>query len=67
MLKKRLIAVLILREGQVVQSIRFKHTNVIHFDPLNAIEAFSKWSVDEIVLLNVSRDRETGGERFQTK
>ena len=56
MLKKRLIAVLILRDGQVVQSIRFKHTNVIHADPLHAMEAFNKWSVDEIVLLNVSRN-----------
>ena len=32
MLKKRLISVLILRDGQVVQSVRFKHTNVIHYD-----------------------------------
>jgi len=55
MLKKRLIAVLILRDGQVVQSIRFKHTNVIHYDPVHAMEAFNKWSVDEIGLLNVSR------------
>lgn len=55
MLKKRLIAVLILRDGQVVQSIKFKHTNVIHYDPVHAMEAFNKWSVDEIVLLNVSR------------
>ncbi len=59
MLKKRLIAVLILRDGQVVQSIRFKHTNVIHYDPLHAMEAFNKWSVDEIVLLNVSRKAES--------
>jgi cyclase len=59
MLKKRMIAVLILRNGQVVQSVRFKHTNVIHYDPLHAMEAFNKWSVDEIVLLNVSRDRES--------
>jgi imidazole glycerol-phosphate synthase subunit HisF len=59
MLKKRLIAVLILRDGQVVQSIRFKHTNVIHYDPLHAMEAFNKWSVDEIVLLNVSRGAES--------
>ena len=59
MLKKRLIAVLILREGQVVQSIKFKHTNVIHYDPVHAMEAFNKWSVDEIVMLNVSRDPET--------
>lgn len=56
MLKKRLVAVLILRDGQVVQSVRFKHTNVIHYDALHAMEAFNKWSVDEIIILNVSRD-----------
>jgi len=56
MLKKRLIAVLILRDGQVVQSVRFKHTNVIHYDAVHAMEAFNKWAVDEIVILNVSRD-----------
>lgn len=55
MLKRRLIAVLIVRDGQVVQSVRFKHTNVIHYDPVHAIECFNKWAVDEIVLLNVSR------------
>lgn len=54
MLKKRLIAVLILRDGQVVQSVRFKHTNVIHYDPVHAVECFNKWAVDEIVMLNVS-------------
>lgn len=59
MLKKRLIAVLILRDGQVVQSVRFKHTNVIHYDPVYAMEAFHKWSVDEIVILNVSRDADS--------
>lgn len=58
MLKKRLIAVLILRDGAVVQSVRFKHTNSIHYDPVHAIECFNKWAVDEIVILNVSRDRE---------
>lgn len=56
MLKKRLIAVLILRDGQVVQSVRFKHTNVIHYDAIHAMEAFNKWAVDEIVILNVGRD-----------
>ena len=56
MLKKRLIAVLILRDGAVVQSVRFKHTNSIHYDPVHAIECFNKWAVDEIVILNVSRE-----------
>lgn len=63
MLKKRLIAVLILRDGQVVQSVRFKHTNVIHYDAVHAMEAFNKWAVDEIVILNVSRDR-TSRDKF---
>jgi cyclase len=56
MLKKRLIAVLIIREGRVVQSVKFKHTNSIHYDPVHAIECFNKWAVDEVVILNVSRD-----------
>ena len=56
MLKTRLIAVLILRDGQVVQSVRFKHTNVIHYDAVHAVECFNKWAIDEIVMLNVSRD-----------
>lgn len=59
MLKKRLIAVLLLRDGQVVQSVRFKHTNVIHADSVHAMEAFNKWAVDEIVILNVSREIES--------
>ncbi|MFW8600410.1 imidazole glycerol phosphate synthase subunit HisF [Desulfobacterota bacterium M19] len=54
MLKKRFIAVLIIRDGQVVQSVRFKHTNVIHYDPAHAVECFNKWSIDELVMLNVS-------------
>lgn len=63
MQKTRLIAVLIVRDGQVVQSVRFKHTNVIHYDPVHAMECFNKWAVDEIVILNVSRDGATR-ERF---
>lgn len=59
MLKKRLIAVIIVRNGQVVQSVKFKHTNVIHYDVLHAVETFNDWDIDEIVLLNVSKNAET--------
>lgn len=48
-----------MRNGQVVQSVKFKHTNIIHYDPVHAIESFNRWAVDEIVLLNVSRDMAT--------
>jgi cyclase len=56
MLKKRLIPVLILRDNQVVQSIQFRHTNVIHWNPAVAVDFFNVWAVDEIVLLDVSRN-----------
>ena len=55
-LKHRLIAVIIVADGRVVQSESFKHTNVIHYDAYHAVEAFNRWSVDEIVLINVSRE-----------
>lgn len=58
MLKKRLIPVLILRNGQVVQSVGFRHTNVLHWKPETAVDFFNKWAVDEIVLLDVSRTTE---------
>ena len=57
MLKNRVIAVITLRDGQVVQSIRFKHTDVIHYDAYHAVEAFNRWSVDEIILVDVSPSR----------
>lgn len=56
MLKKRIIPVIILRNGEVVQSVQFKHTNVIHKDPCYAVNFFSKWDADEIIILDVSRD-----------
>jgi imidazole glycerol-phosphate synthase subunit HisF len=62
MLKHRLIAVIIIRDGQVVQSEKFKHTNVIHYDAFHAVEAFNNWSVDEIILLNVSKSHSSQEE-----
>ena len=64
MIKTRLIAVIILRDGQVVQSVQFKHTNVIHYDAIHAIETFNRWSVDEIIFLDVSRS-DQGRQQFR--
>jgi imidazole glycerol-phosphate synthase subunit HisF len=57
MLKKRVIAVVTLRDGQVVQSVRFRHTNVIHYDAYHAVENFNRWAVDEIILIDISPAR----------
>lgn len=63
MLKKRLIPVLVLRDGTVVRSVQFRHTNIIHWKPSTAVDFFNKWAVDEIVLLDVSRDQ-SNREKF---
>ena len=62
MLKKRLIAVILVRDGRVVQSVKFKHTNVIHYDSIHAIESFNRWAIDEIVILNVSKTKDSQEE-----
>lgn len=59
MTKLRLIAVIIIRDGRVVQSEKFVHNHVIHYDATHAVESFSRWDVDEIVLINVSKTSDT--------
>lgn len=56
MLKKRLIPNIILNEGNVVQSINFKHTNVIG-NAITAVDFFNSWAVDEIIVIDVSRTK----------
>lgn len=63
MVRKRLIVSLLWRNGTIVQSVEFRHTNVVG-DPKVAIEFFNAWDADEIVLLNVSRE-DTDRERFR--
>lgn len=55
MTKKRLVSVIVTRDGRVVQSEQFKHNHVIHYDAIHAVKSFSRWDIDEIVILNVSR------------
>jgi cyclase len=57
MLKHRLIATLLCRNGRIVQSIGFNHTNVIG-NVITAVDFFNTWAIDEIVILDVSREKE---------
>lgn len=57
MLKKRLIACLIVREGLIVQSIGFNQYLPIG-RPKFPIEFVAKWDVDEIILLDISATAE---------
>ena len=53
MLKNRLIASLLIKDGLIVQSIGFKKYLPIG-KPRFPIEFVAKWDVDEIVLLDIS-------------
>lgn len=57
MLKKRLIACLIIKNGILVQSIGFNKYLPIG-DPKYTVELISRWDVDEIVLLDISAKNE---------
>ena len=62
MLTKRLIPSLLVRDGRIVQSVQFRHTNVIG-NVITAVDFFNGWAVDEILILDVSREH-TGREEF---
>ncbi len=53
MLKRRLIAVLLVDRGQIVQTRRFKRTNPVG-SPFTAVDFFNGWTVDEIAVLEIS-------------
>lgn len=57
MVKKRLIPVLLLREGMLVKSIAFKDYRPVG-NPLVAIDYFNTWEVDEIVFLDILPGKE---------
>jgi len=55
MLKKRLIPVLLLKNGQLVRSEAFSVHQIIG-DPVHEVARFSQWAVDELVYIDISED-----------
>ena len=58
MLKSRLVACLIMRDGMIVQSFGFKQYLPIG-SPKFAIEYVTRWDVDEIVFLDISATQQS--------
>jgi cyclase len=56
MLKKRIVAVLVVKEDIVVQSIGFHHYLPVG-KPTIAVEFLNQWGIDEIILLDISASR----------
>ena len=51
--KHRLIATLLVNNGVIVQTRRFKRTNMVG-NAFTAVDFFNTWSVDEIMVLDIS-------------
>jgi cyclase len=56
MLKKRIVAMLVVKDGIVVQSIGFKRYLPVG-KPAIAVEFLNQWGIDEIILLDISATR----------
>ena len=56
----RVIPVLLLHEGGLVKSVRFKN-HVYVGDPINAVKIFNEKEIDEIVVLDIDASKEKRG------
>ena len=63
-MRPRIIPVLLINEGQLVKSKRFKNENYIG-DPLNAVKVFNEKNADELVILDISATKNKRGPDFQ--
>ncbi|MCG7856218.1 AglZ/HisF2 family acetamidino modification protein [Flavihumibacter sediminis] len=59
----RVIPVLLLHDGGLVKSIKFKDYKYVG-DPINAVKIFNEKGVDEIVILDINASREQRGPDF---
>jgi cyclase len=64
MVKKRLIATLLYRDGKLVQSINFKHPMAIG-NAITKIDFYNTWTIDEIILLDISREKKDREQFFE--
>lgn len=64
MLQNRLIPCLLVKDDKLVKTVRFKNPQYIG-DPVNAIKIFNEKEVDEIIVVDISDDRQNSGPNFQ--
>ena len=57
MLKKRLIPCLFLMNGLVVRSEKFDFHQILG-NPLNQVERYNDWAIDELIYIDISRDNQ---------
>src|SRR6056300_498096 len=57
MLRKRIIPILLLDQKRLVKTIKFGKSKYIG-DPLNAIKIFNEKFVDELIILDISQNKQ---------
>lgn len=65
MVKRRLIATLLVHQGQIVQTRKFKRTNPVGY-AFTAVDFFNGWAVDEIMVLEISYNESYMDEFIET-
>ena len=66
MLKKRIIPVILFKDGYIVQSVNFQEFQNLG-DPFSIIKRLSKWMSDEIIYLNISNKKDFKNFRTDLK
>tara|TARA_Y100001958_G_C21246283_1_gene576617 strand:+ start:1909 stop:2739 length:831 start_codon:yes stop_codon:yes gene_type:complete len=56
-LKTRIIPLLLLRDGLIVKSREFKYYQTVG-NPFNEASRYSEWNVDELIYLNISKNKD---------
>ena len=64
MLRTRVIPCLLLQDGGLVKTIKFRNPTYIG-DPINAVKIFNDKEVDELVFLDITASREGRGPSFE--
>ena len=65
-LKKRLIPILLLKNGLLVRSELFNFHQIIG-NPINEVERFNDWNVDELIYLDIDKDNKAYSKRNDIK
>ena len=66
MYKRRLIPILFFKNGWIVRSEEFKIHQIIG-NPINEVERFNQWNVDELIYLDISSDNKYDLRRNDSK
>ena len=66
MLKNRLIPVLLLKNGMLVRSEKFKIHQIIG-NPIEEVERFNQWNVDELIYLDITNNGNFNKSREDSK